>query len=168
MTPSTPTGVRVSDLSALLGRIEGAGADRELDAALCAYFRLLSPRAERERWAREWSGPIIAKGDRVYLSHADGRADGLSCDARLLTASLDAALALCARVLPGWFVGLQQNRHHNKPTDWTAYVERSTKNEHEATSPTPALALLAAMLKALIAATQDTSEGNDRTREGQS
>lgn len=133
-----------SALVDLLARVEAAERpDREIDCALALAIDGFFLDGE-DPWGRPRYCYRDAEG-QVCPGH------GHDMLVRRYTASLDEALALCARVLPGWFVGLQQNRHHNKPTDWTAYVERSTKNEHEATAKTPALAILAAMLKALIA-----------------
>lgn len=67
------------------------------------------------------------------------------------TTSLDAALALAERVLPGWFVGLQQNRWvHREGPAWAAYLTPPKSSlEIEGDGPTPALALCIAICRAL-------------------
>lgn len=121
-------------LSDLIARVDAAtGANRELDRAIATWqFPHL---AECERWPHGgWHSP----------------AWGLIAPPEHYTASIDAALALVERVLPGWFVGLQQNRWVGDERRWTAYITLDA-DEHEATTYTPALALLAALLRALQA-----------------
>lgn len=67
-------------------------------------------------------------------------------DARcFFTSSLDAALALVTRVLPGWAGWKLERLASGRP--WSRVY--SSKGAWSATAATPALALLAAMLKAL-------------------
>ena len=142
---------RVEELSSLLGRVERATrADLELDAMICAHFRLLSKEAETERWAINWDGPVVARGGRIYLAHDDG-ATGLHCAARPVTASLDAALGLVERLLPGvfWNVGTCSTRGRQP---YSADIAIGAGVEEP--GATPALALLAALLRALLAEAQ--------------
>lgn len=80
--------------------------------------------------------------------------DTITDDAkRYVTSSLDAALALCERVLPGW----RRQLSEDGPSAWWASVLMPDPKKPGLagyccdTRPSPALALLAAMLKALIA-----------------
>jgi hypothetical protein len=67
------------------------------------------------------------------------------------TGSIDAALALCERVLPGWSWMARWVRPDAGGPISVAYVDNAERH-HNATAKTPALALLAAMLRALAAA----------------
>ena len=137
---------RVEELSSLLGRVEEAtGADRELDALICAHFRLLSKEAETEQWAVNWGGPVVARNGRIYLAHDDG-ATGLHCAARPVTASLDAALGLLEKVIP--------MRRWELARIETGEFMANLPNLDSAFASTPALAILAALLRALLAEAQ--------------
>ena len=71
----------MADLTALIERLEKAdGPSRELDAAVCRYL-------------------VGSPADHWYGLHGDFITDGL---APAITASIDAAVALAERVLPGW------------------------------------------------------------------
>lgn len=140
-------------LSALLARVEAAtGPDREIDLSLAA---LAYPKTPRSYWA-------------------DHTGHGAQEE---YTASVDAALALIERVLPGWTVGeIKQSRFGSDPRlRWRAalftpeheeavdaalfkYVMRSDEvlavlrtHEHKGLHTLLPHALLAAMLRALIA-----------------
>ena len=138
-------------LSALLARVEAAeGPDRELDVAI---------------WA-------ALQGVEVLLFEARGGSERLAYDGDLrwptwigqpkLTASLDLVLALVEMVLPGFHVLLTSR---GGPVGAGAYCQwrASLKGDYNFVSgrpqialsgadrPTPGLALLAALLKALIA-----------------
>jgi hypothetical protein len=64
------------------------------------------------------------------------------------TASVDAALALVERVLPGWEFALQVERPADGPAIWR--VEMGDPLRHwTSEAATPALALLASMLRAI-------------------
>lgn len=123
----------VKVLTELLGRLEAAeGADRELDAELAALgghenafdgSSLAEVLADPE--LREWA---IAWGSIPPA-----------------TDSLDAALALVERVLPGWGIALQ------RMNGWGAAIcETPTADRYHADAPTPAIALLIALVRALI------------------
>lgn len=110
-------------LTAFLARLEAAeGPNRVLDADIKRYL------APTERGYNQVSPPY--------------------------TASLDAALALCERVLPksGW--GLQSNTkgQRGQPRDcFWATVGMYEPGRYDGAASTPALALLSALLRALIA-----------------
>jgi hypothetical protein len=125
-------------LSALLERVEGAtGPDRALDEAislaLCVdhYFAQLADAPE-------------GVGFEAYKFH--GYADS---SALRVTASVDAALALIGRVLPGvdpkiWRWRGQWGASLHDPENGSMVIA-----QHHY-SPTPALALCAALLAAMI------------------
>lgn len=123
-----------SDLQALLRRVEEAsGPDRELDAELAFRFK---------------SGFVRGRSDDAAYAPP-------------YTASLDAALALTERVLPGWTIA-----HLSQQDDKSWFAElregyltsynRVAMSEARIRPPTSPLALLAATLRALIA----TNEGS--------
>ncbi len=142
---TTPSRSEVScALSDLLLRVEGAtGADRALDAAIehaTRFHRGLQLGLKPEHiavWRHVGNGEVESQGTR-YASPA-------------YTGSLDAALALVTRVLPGWQVTLGQHRAPGKRGDlWKASLTSPQGGGMDTGwAPTPALALLAAMLKAL-------------------
>lgn len=135
-----PEGLSLSDL---IARVEAAtGPDRELDGLM----------EVAARWAQASSVGLKPEHRARWECDAQGwvRSQGTIYPAATFTASLDAALALVERVLPGWFVGLQQNRFVGDERRWTAYITLND-GEHEATTYAPALALLAALLRALQA-----------------
>lgn len=133
-----------ASLSDLLARVEAAtGPDRELDDSLALASGWHPPGVD----PRLFSNPDT---HRLYAHHAPA-----------FTASLDAALALCERVLPGWRWTLdsESNREgvpRGKPGA-SVYIDQYDPDApfHSAEAPTPALALLAAMLKALDAQAKD-------------
>jgi len=113
-------------LSDLLARVEAAtGPDRELDDAIVELMFGKSMLV------------ITEDAGTVWRNHK----------APFYTASIDAALALAERVLPDHEIEMFQLFHGN---GWG--VNFRAKHIDTAYAPTPALALIAAILKALIAA----------------
>lgn len=121
----------MADLSELIARVEGAtGADRDLNADLLKAFG----------WFVDSAGNAIDHEGRRAFTVPD------------LTASLDAALALAERVLPGWWPRVEcfgewweagvSNDDGRCPTPQTNCI---------ATAPTPALALVLAVLRGKMA-----------------
>ena len=115
-------------LTDLFARVEAAtGPDRELDGAL---WRKLIFDPQLARPGNDWTlTPNLGRKKPRY------------------TASIDAALALAERVLPGWAWMLRGSfaklwEPHGKPPG----------NDFDAMGRSPALAIIAAILKALIAA----------------
>jgi len=139
------------DLEGLLARVEAAtGADEELDALImCALVANPGAYVERSNINGKWC--IYYAPNRIWsMSSREGtwRKEGWP-----LTASLDAALALCARVLPGWRPSVAREHAGH----WSAFLIEDGEPSRPIASircvrtdlPTPALALLAAMLSAL-------------------
>lgn len=122
-----------ADLSALIARLEAAEAgSRELDAAVAD---VLFPRFTR---------------DGEAVPGFPGRwpfAPGSAHDAEVtpVTTSLDAAVALAERVLPGWQVGMWTTKQNA-----VGSVLREDGGAFDANASTPALALCIATLRAKL------------------
>lgn len=133
----TAPSVRADQLSALLARVEAAeGPDRELDARIEAAT---SPWPEDNTLTFISGSPTfrVHRGSAVALDNARGE----------YTASLDAALALCERVLPGWLRDVRELPSGN----WIAFVSTyEPARLFDATCRSPPIALLSAMLRALL------------------
>lgn len=151
----TEPSVSKQGLAGLLARVEKAeGPDREID---CLIY--------------EWQNPKLTPDMRgMYYGEPSGEYFTLEGSWRAITytASLDAALALCERVLPGWVVMNLCEWEDDKlraQGPWMGQLkERGVLSErpNPATcmhAATPALALLAAMLRALIAQSSILEEG---------
>lgn len=136
----------MTNLQELLDRVKAAtGPDRELDAGIA------------EATAQVPEGAIRMHGLPGTAKYATG---GYTVwDTPAYTASIDAALALTERVLPGWVVAdlCQNSRHAGDPWGCTlAIYYGSTPSKNKAASSgydfsTASLAILAATLSALIA-----------------
>lgn len=128
----------VKGLQDLLARVTQAnGADRDLDTDLCAVLFGATPEATADMH-RHLSRGLVPLGGYPEPFHSERRN---------FTASLDATLALVERVLPGWDWIIQ---HTNGGL--TIHAQLGPKREGaDAFADTPALALIAAMLSALIA-----------------
>ena len=87
---------------------KATGPDRWLDAKIDAALRIGSEKMQRERegfgWAWKnfpvWAHHKQARG-MCGVQHSNGDL-GLIWDSVPFTASMDAALALCEHILPGW------------------------------------------------------------------
>lgn len=113
----------MADYSDLIARLEKAeGRDRAIDADL---IRTLAGGAS-EHWYSAWGTHVT--DDTVPA----------------VTASLDAAIALTEKVLPGWFWGVAA-----WPSTFKSHVTTLMASRVEAHHPTAAIALLIATLKAL-------------------
>lgn len=137
-----------SDLSGLLGRVEEAtGPDRSIDAAL---FGLLE--CTRENTDPDLMRMVEVGEYDAMLAVLDASWVSGAMPARY-TASLDAALGFCERVLPGtgWLCGVKPTGGFMAELFRTRYISGVIPRLAYATAKTPALALLAAMLAALIA-----------------
>lgn len=132
----------MTPLSDLLARVEAAtGGDRELDGEM--WVTLM--------WTRENTDPcfyeLLDEGRWREALHSVQPNWRERDWVPRYTSSLDAALGLVERMLPGSYSGLQQNRGENVPA-WSGYVDSG--DEHEGWGASAALALLAAMLRALL------------------
>jgi hypothetical protein len=131
-----------TDLADLLRRVEAAaGPDRELDEAI-AFALCDEHEFVQLKGAPRGVGPTLYR----FGSHAPH-------SALRVTASLDAALALVERVLPGAICGVDGIGPACLP-EARVVPEHSGEEvltQYEARGRTPALALLAALLRALIA-----------------
>lgn len=133
-------------LAGLLARVEKAeGSDRELDAR----FWCLGEGVKFSHLSSQREAIIFFRPGQNGSCREDGRTP--------YTTSLDAALALCERVLPGWLREVSEQ----SSLRWMAEVMEGGDAEISAISAakTPALALLAAMLRALIAQSSILEEG---------
>lgn len=138
-----------ADLTHLLSRVEGArGPDRELDALICAALRDIAGPADCE-YVRAWSGPWVAQAGLVILQEDSGH-NGPNFRPEKYTASLDAALALVERVLPGWTMACDATAPE-LGIDWELFEPGPDGSRIVGTHEKHPLALLAALLKALIA-----------------
>lgn len=141
------------DLKALVERVEKlTKPDRKTDALIeivarkIEAYRVLPDPKTHAVWRpmRGLAGAVESQGTRYA--------------AQDFTRSLDQALALCERVLPGW---RRQFNEDGESAWWASVllpdvsVGRPAGYCTNASLPTPALALLSAMLRALIA-TQET------------
>lgn len=132
----------MSELEQLLAKIEAAtGPDRELDELLTA-------------WAVGATLQADATFDHKPAYHRDGFWVSIE-PITPLTASIDAALALVERILPGFRLELEQSLDGKW---WDAYLmEVGTSGPAIGRTDQgynfPALAILNALLKALIART---------------
>ena len=127
----------MTSLPHLLSRLESAeGADRELDAAICAWS---CPTLGLERCKRS------SRGGWHHPVH------GLIAPPERYTASLDAALQLVERVLPGvylWRLDFDDEPNEDRPYSFDLYHADVSATGAGATS---ALAVLTALLHALVA-----------------
>lgn len=151
-----------SALVGLLERVEGStGPDREIDCHVWAHDLGLS---------LEWQGTSLVAGvegvigwidpgehSRNFYTNRSERGPG---SIPAYTASLDAALALVGRVLPGWRWMVRRVYPEDSGPLYAAYVmpadDRAIGDVPSA--PTPALALIKALLRALLA-DAERSEG---------
>lgn len=129
----------------LLSRLEGLTApDREVDALIMgACFE----------WAKP-EPPYLAPhcvGDQPIYWHAPE--PYYKRPAPELTASLDAAIALCERVLPGWSgdIDIGKPIADNGKVGARLFPPGDGWQNHAGEGPTPAIALLIAILTALEA-----------------
>lgn len=133
----------------LITTLEGlTGPSREVDARICVALGLFVTRPNKGWPDRIDYGRHEPDGTTTWPGH------GFDQLVPTLTASLDATIALCERVLPGWF--WRVGRTSLFPNGW-AYVSRTHPShcdrEDEAAcadgrASSPAIALLIALLRA--------------------
>lgn len=140
-------------LAALLARVEKAdGPSPLLDCDIGIALGEWSPprgfQRERDDYPWRWS----KKQHNAYQPHNP------------LSSSLDAALALVERVLPGW---LPRVAKLSGGLWFADLVPIAADAECRSEAKTPALALLAALLKALIAGDRAASRDEGKLRDEQ-
>lgn len=143
--------------SDLLQRLEAAQeGSRELDAKLaCVYFG----------WTFERM-PLPSEGSSGFFAIEDGRLVRFH-DFQPFTTSVDAALALVERMLPGRVITVDRYVTSDVPggDTWRAWLRTVTEvsvSKVMGKAPTPAMALCIALLKALSPspASLDEEEGS--------
>ena len=126
-----------SDFSELLERVQKAtGPDRNLDGLI--YIETHIPKERAGRIDHEYGVVGWWPKNEPYQS---------AIDVPRYTDSVDAALALVERVLPGAYVDLVCVMDKPEDKAWSSFV-----GQNKADARTPALAILAALLTALDAA----------------
>lgn len=134
----------MGDLRELLERVEKAtGADRELDSAI--FSALVDPRRENAYWIWQGSRPQ-GSPERAPADYWDTR------HTPTITSSIDAALALMERMLPGafWLIGKGKTTALEKM--FACQLMFGTDEIiGEGEAETAPLAILAALLRAFIA-----------------
>lgn len=125
----------------LLERVLAKGPSEELDAhILCALAAPEGSVVEQSRFNGAWC--IYTARGRLWEKRGWHRPEGWA-----LTASLDAAVALVERVKPGWAV--QMTRQGDGEGAARLWPQNYTGEQYCATCATPALALIAALLRSL-------------------
>lgn len=143
-------------LQSLLSRVrEATGPSEELDAlALCAVAcpgGAVAQSPINGAWCI-YDGSDNRSRPRLWEKRGWHRVEGWP-----LTASVDAAIAFAERVLPGWHWGLSRcigepdGRDSFSASVYDLSVERTMQPDFEEFAATPALAMVAATIAALIA-----------------
>lgn len=131
----------MTDLITRLSKLDAP--DREVDAEIYILFNIPAERAGRIDYSNGMVGWWPKDGP--YVSAVTVPA---------FTASVDAAIALAERVLPGWAPSVGQNMHHQY---WYATLSKATDADPvgiAAQHPTSgAIALVIALLRAKEAST---------------
>lgn len=149
MSPTPPASTRDDVVrEELIKRVEAAGSPSRL---LDADIQLLLGQEPNEHYKHPWRRPILLAEEHrwpgvleyVEISGVSARA------APHFTSSLDAALSLCERALPGteWEISTLYG-----VTAATVGLNDAVNGQTRATAATPALALCLATLRALSAA----------------
>lgn len=137
------------DLMELIKRLEKAsGPDRALDEAVMAVFYVRDKRhiGVTEGWDDEPDSYLPVKSD-VWVDPATDK--WVSTHAHPFTASLDAAVALVERVLPGWVWHASSDGPHARVQDRPGLL--FARQVFEGKGSTPAAALVLALLRAVQA-----------------
>jgi hypothetical protein len=134
----------VSGLGELLERVRSAkGPDRKVDALIEVEvrrqeaYRVGLNDQQRAYWTATVDGLVYDSATRY--------------DAPRLSASIDAALALVERVLPGWRYDIHSPRFGRQFEGVLMDGDHASRRIDVATATTAPLAILAALLSALIA-----------------
>jgi hypothetical protein len=124
----------------LIKRLEEAEAgSRDLDALICVTTN------DRPPWARRAPEQLVVNGSCVTLGK-----DGAGWPSESYTTSLDSALALAERVLPGWGWEISHDDCIGNYYAWVGkdFYLRGPQEHLRGIQETPALALCIAVLKA--------------------
>lgn len=130
-----------ADLSALIARLEAAEVgSRELDDSVVISA---------------FDGEMMDWWDEATQQHQIKAGDGSRVNVTPITTSLDAALALAERVLPGWAMNVCLDKDRDGTLlGWSSQVARHGlegpvgRDRWFGVAPTPALALCIAILRA--------------------
>lgn len=150
----------------LLAKLERAtGPDRELDALIdiaCGP----KPLGDIEHWVNLWDHGwrLGREPGHVYMRQHAGADEYANYPSPAVTASLDAALALVERVLPGWGFDITYRAAWGNCTACVIANDRRAP-PHTGAGATPAFALLSALIRALIATNADGAERLPNPRE---
>lgn len=117
----------MTDTTELVKRLEAGETGREIDIAICRVLRGALVRGDAGQWEFV---PVASHGSVAQLS-----------------TSLDAALALVEMVRPGCDWSVAKVGPNHRANLWMPSALRLMPSPH-CTAPTPAAALLAALLKA--------------------
>ncbi len=145
----------MTDLTSLIEKLEKAeGPDRWLDAKIDAALRIGSIKMQGDGsgydWAWEkfpvWAHHTQARG-MCGVRHESGDL-GLVWDSQPFTSSIDAAVSLAERVLPGWDWGTQsfgEDGAHGRVWKHGWHDDTVVRADHSS----PVIALVLATLRAL-------------------
>jgi hypothetical protein len=120
--------------------------DRKVDAEICILFQyggLNSEGATNVRTDPDWDGDLLFEIGNEACCNPIPK----------LTASVDAAIALAERVLPGWYWGITQGDDGEDAVEfqgnvWPSIQPYPAKLEQYGYHKLPAIALLIALLRA--------------------
>lgn len=140
----------------LLARIEAAeGPSREIDLALANLLVFSEPHrlisSHVSGWSHDFAYPEseLPLGGDEYHGWAKALNHMIAQPVERYTSSIDAALALCERVLPGCHWSVSNAAVRPRANVWMASpISRGISPPPHSSAATPALALLAALLKA--------------------
>lgn len=144
-TPKQIAAAKLDELIEKLEKAEGPNYRLEID-----IFKLFNP---------EYAEYVEGRGGLVHVNDGEDQRVLSNVRAPNYTASLDAAVALAERVLPGWRWAVT-----SRGTAWCNTADLPTPSIHlRADAATPALALCLATLKAVRAHMhpRDREEQND-------
>lgn len=129
----------MADMQELIARLEAGEVGPDLDASICVLLQYGGPNsngATNVRTDGDW------EGDLLFEHGSDECCNPIPA----VTTSLDAALALAERVLPGW-VWMVESHRDGRATAWLSEFNAYGEGE-QVLGNSPTLALCIAILKA--------------------